>query len=168
VGAAFGGVLSIPGVWDPIGKFLEPVFADSPYRHIHASTGASWIGLAIGTIIAVAGIALAYRIWVGEPAITTTLRERFTGAYRFLSNKWYFDELIDVLVVRPALWLGGLVSSVLERVVIGEVVTGSPVEVVRAGSAAVRRSQTGYLRYYAAGMVICMFGVALYFVVSSS
>jgi cytochrome bd-type quinol oxidase subunit 2 len=73
-----------------------------------------------------------------------------------------------VLVVRPALWLGGFVTSVLERTVIGNVVTGSPVEVVRAGSAAVRRSQTGYLRYYAAGMVICMFGVALYFVVSSS
>jgi NADH-quinone oxidoreductase subunit L len=161
-------VLSIPGVWDPIGKFLDPVFADSPYAHVHASTGASWAGLAIGVVIAVAGIGLAYRIWVGQPAITTTLRERFTGLYVFLSNKWYFDELIDVLVVRPTQWVGGLVTSVLERTLIGGVVTDGPVEVVRAGSAAVRRSQTGFLRYYAAGMVICMFGVALYFLVSSS
>jgi NADH-quinone oxidoreductase subunit L len=96
------------------------------------------------------------------------LRERFTGVYRFLSNKWYFDELIDLLVVRPSLWLGGFVSSVLERVVIGNVVIGGPVAVVRAGSAAVRRSETGFLRYYAAAMVVCMFGVALYFLVSSS
>jgi NADH-quinone oxidoreductase subunit L len=168
VGAVFGGVLSIPGVWDPIGKFLAPVFADSPYSHIHASTGSSWAGLAIGVIIAVAGIGLAYRIWVAEPGLSAVLRERFTGVYRFLSNKWYFDELIDLLVVRPSLWLGGFVSSVLERVVIGNVVIGGPVAVVRAGSAAVRRSETGFLRYYAAAMVICMFGVALYFLVSSS
>jgi EamA domain-containing membrane protein RarD len=55
-----------------------------------------------------------------------------------------------------------------ERTVIGGVITGGPVAVVRASSAAVRRSETGFLRYYAAAMVICMFGVALYFLVSSS
>ena len=26
--------------------------------------------------------------------------------YRFLLNKWYFDELYDLIFVRPALWLG--------------------------------------------------------------
>jgi hypothetical protein len=40
--------------------------------------------------------------------------------------------------------------------------------VVRAGSAAVRRWQTGFLRYYAAAMIVCIAGVALYFLVSSS
>jgi hypothetical protein len=39
---------------------------------------------------------------------------------------------------------------------------------VRAGSAAVRRFQTGFLRYYAAAMIVCLAGVALYFLVSSS
>jgi len=98
----------------------------------------------------------------------THLRDRFAAAYLFLSNKWYFDELIDAVVVRPALWLGGVVGSLFERALIGGVVTGGPVEVVRAGSAAVRRAQTGYLRYYAAAMVVGMFGVAVYFLVSSS
>ena len=28
--------------------------------------------------------------------------------YRFLLNKWYFDEIYDFLFVRPALWLGRL------------------------------------------------------------
>jgi len=39
---------------------------------------------------------------------------------------------------------------------------------VRAGGAAVRRAQTGYLRYYAALMIVCLGGVALYFLISST
>jgi NADH-quinone oxidoreductase subunit L len=78
------------------------------------------------------------------------------------------DEAIDLLIVRPALWFGRLVDFVLERALIGGVVTGAPVGVVRAGSVAVRRVQTGYLRYYAAAMVICMSGIAAYFLISSS
>ena len=38
---------------------------------------------------------------------------------------------------------------------------------MRAGSAAVRRAQTGFLRYYAALMVVGLSGVALYFLISS-
>jgi len=166
--AVIGGLVNIPGVWDPIGKFLAPAFADSRFANLNPSTGSAWIGLVIGAVVAIIGIGLAYRIWIGTPAITTVLRDRFSGAYLFLSNKWYFDELIDAVVVRPAMWLGGVVSSLFERTLIGGVVTGGPVGVVRAGSAAVRRSQTGFVRYYAAAMIVCMFGVAVYFLVSSS
>jgi NADH-quinone oxidoreductase subunit L len=166
--ALVGGLLQIPGVVDAVRRFLDPSFADSRFAHVQVGTGSAWIGLVIGAVVAVIGIGIAYRIWIGVPAVTTTLRERFTTAYLFLSNKWYFDELIDVAVVRPSLWLGGVVGAMFERTLIGGVVTGGPVGVVRAGSAAVRRSQTGYLRYYAAAMIICMFGVALYFLVVSS
>ena len=50
----------------------------------------------------------------------------------------------------------------------GGVVTGGPLGVVRAGSVAVRRVQTGYLRYYAAAMIIGMSAVAAYFLLSST
>jgi NADH-quinone oxidoreductase subunit L len=135
---------------------------------VHVSNGPSWLGLAIGALIAVAGIYTAYRIWVRDPAIAVNARERFPRVYLLLSNKWYFDELIDVVIVRPTLWLGGVITSVLERGLIQGLITGGPVAVVRAGSAAVRRSETGFVRYYAAAMVICTLGVALYFLVSSS
>jgi NADH-quinone oxidoreductase subunit L len=52
--------------------------------------------------------------------------------------------------------------------VIGDVVTGGATGIVRAGSAAVRRAQTGFLRYYAAAMVVFISVLALYFLVSSS
>ena len=166
--AVVGGILQIPGVDRGIQRFLAPTFADSPLVHIEPSTGSDWIGLVIGALIAVVGIGAAYRIWIVAPGTSKRLQERFAPLYTFLFNKWYFDEAIDLLIVRPALWFGGTAQSVLERVVVGEGITGGTVGVVRVTSAAVRRAQTGFLRYYAALMVIGLFGVALYFLISSS
>jgi NADH-quinone oxidoreductase subunit L len=166
--AIIAGALQIPGVDDVITKFLSPTFANSRLFHIDVSTRSAWVGLVFGALIAISGISLAYWIWVRRPATAPSLRERFHAVYVFLTHKWYFDELIDLLVVRPSLWFGQFVITVLERTVISGVITGGTVGVVRAGSAAVRRFQTGFLRYYAAGMIVCLGGVALYFLVSSS
>jgi NADH-quinone oxidoreductase subunit L len=166
--ALVGGALQIPGVDRSIERFLSPTFADSVLARSLPSTGADWVGLAIGAAIAVAGIAAAYRIWMVAPGTAAKVRSRFTPIYTLFVNKWYFDELIDVLVVRPTLMLGRLGDSVLERIVVARGVTGGTVGAVRAGSAAVRRSQTGFVRYYAAGMVLFLAAVTLYFLVSST
>jgi NADH-quinone oxidoreductase subunit L len=166
--ALVGGAIQIPGVDAGIERFLTPTFADSALAKQTPSTGADWVGLAIGAAIAVAGIAVAYRIWMVAPETTAKLRSRFAPIYTLFVNKWYFDELIDLVVVRPTLMLGRLGDSVLERIVIARGVTGGTEGAVRAGSAAVRRSQTGFVRYYAAGMVLFLAGVTLYFLVSST
>jgi NADH-quinone oxidoreductase subunit L len=166
--AVVGGALQIPGVDDAITRFLDPTFADSRLARAHVSTSAAWVGLVIGAAIALSGIAIAYRIWVRDPALATRLRERLAPVHRFLVNKWYFDELIDLVFVRPALWFGRLADSVLERLVVAGALTGGTVSIVRAGSAAVRRAQTGFLRYYAAVFVVGLSAIALYFLISSS
>jgi NADH-quinone oxidoreductase subunit L len=165
--AILGGLLQIPGIDDAVAKFLEPAFADSKYVHVGPSTGTAWLGLVVGALVAIAGISVAYRIWVVRRGTSTRLRERFSGAYVVLVHKWYFDEIIDFAIVRPVLWLGRVVDPGVERSVIGGVTDGTSA-VVRAGSAAVRRAQTGFLRYYAALMIVCVSGVALYFLISSS
>ncbi|HEY4828455.1 MAG TPA: NADH-quinone oxidoreductase subunit L [Solirubrobacteraceae bacterium] len=166
--ALIGGLIQIPGVDDGVTKFLDPTFADSKYYHVEVKSGPAWLGLVIGALIAVAGISIAFRIWIKQPGRATQLRERFAGVYTFLWHKWYFDELIDFLIVRPALWTGRLVDSVGERSIIQGIFTGGTTGAVRAGSAAVRRAQTGFVRYYAALMIVCLGGVALYFLISSS
>jgi NADH-quinone oxidoreductase subunit L len=166
--AVVGGALQIPGVDDAVTKFLDPTFADSRLARTQLPTTPAWVGLIIGAVIATAGIGIAYQLWVRSPATPVTLRQRFAPVYTFLANKWYFDELIDLLVVRPALWFGRFTESVLERIVIGGTITGGTLGIVRSGSAAVRRWQTGFLRYYAAAIVVGMFAVSLYFLVSSS
>ncbi len=166
--AVLGGLVQIPGIDDAITRFLEPTFADSKYVHVEVNSGPAWLGLVIGALIAIAGVTIAYRIWVAQPGTSLRIRERFSGAYVFLSHKWYFDEIIDFAIVRPTLWMGRVVATTLERGVITGVVTDGTTSVVRAGSAAVRRAQTGFLRYYAALMIVALFGVALYFLVSST
>jgi NADH-quinone oxidoreductase subunit L len=166
--ALVGGAIQIPGVDSGITRFLSTTFADSHLASREPSTSAAWIGLAIGAAVAVVGITVAYRVWLAAPGTATRIRERLPAVHRFLVNKWYFDELLDTLFVRPALILGRLADSVLERIVVAGVLTSGTVGAVRASSAAVRRGQTGFLRYYAAAMVVCLSGVALYFLVSSS
>jgi NADH-quinone oxidoreductase subunit L len=166
--AVIGGALQIPGVDDALTKFLEPTFANSDLYNLEAGTGPEWIGLIIGALIAVAGISIAYRTWVLKPGTSAALQARLPRLHTFLYNKWYFDELIDLLVVRPTQWLGRFNESVLERGVIAGGITGGTTGVVRAASAAVRRAQTGYLRYYAAAIVVGISGMALYFLISAS
>jgi NADH-quinone oxidoreductase subunit L len=166
--AVVGGVIQIPGVDSGISRFLSPTFADSVLTRSEPSNSSAWIGLVIGALIAVAGITIAYRTYVVAPGTSARLQKRFAPLHRFLYNKWYFDELIDLIVVRPALWLGRLAESVLERVVIAGGVTGGGLGVVRAASAAVRRAQTGLVRYYALALLVGISAMALYFLISST
>jgi NADH-quinone oxidoreductase subunit L len=164
--AVIGGVIQIPGVDAGIERFLEPTFADSHFSE--PSTASAWTGLVIGALIAVGAIAIAYRLWVARPAVPIALRERFAPVHRFLFHAWYIDDALDVLFVRPVLWFGRFSDSVLERIVVAGGITGGAVGIVRAGSAAVRRWQTGFLRYYAAAMIVALAGIGLYFLISSS
>jgi NADH-quinone oxidoreductase subunit L len=166
--ALIGGVLQIPGVDRSINRFLAPTFADSHLTRIDPTAGTEWVGLIIGAAIGLLGITIAYRIWIAQPGTSARLQERFAPLHKFLLNKWYFDELIDVTVVRPTQWLGRFTGSVLERGLIGGGVTGGTVGLVRACSAAVRRMQTGFVRYYAGAMLVGIFGMALYFLISAT
>ena len=99
--AIVAGVLGIPGVTDMLEKFLEPTFADSRFADTAPTTGAEVSGLVVGGILALAGIAAAYFVFVRNPAIRARTIERFAGVHRFLFNKWYFDELFDAVVRAP-------------------------------------------------------------------
>jgi NADH-quinone oxidoreductase subunit L len=165
--AIVGGFLQIPSVTNALHNFLEPTFRDSRlYADLEPSAAASWIGLAVGAAIAVAGIALAWRLW-GDGRLPVDVRTRLSGLHRFFVNKWYFDEAIDALVVRPGAWLGRFASSTFERVVVSGALVGGSSGAIRALSSAVRGLQSGYLRYYAALLLVGLTGLSFYFLVSA-
>jgi NADH-quinone oxidoreductase subunit L len=168
--AVVGGALQIPGVDHVITNFLAPTLAGAPLAAAshEPSTGTAWIGLVIGAVIGAVGITLAYVIYVARPGTAARFQAAVPWLHKFLVNKWYFDEAIDLIVVRPVLALGRFVESGLERIVISGGVTGGVTGAVRSGSAAVRRAQTGFLRYYAAAVVLGLSIVVLYFLISST
>jgi NADH-quinone oxidoreductase subunit L len=168
VGAVIAGFLQIPWVTHAIDNFFEPTFAGSHYFHDLKPSGTlTAVGLIIGTILSLSGIWLAHVIWVQRPGTAARVRERLAPLYGLFVNKWYFDELIDAVVVRPAARLGGFGQAVVERLFVDGALTGGATGVVRAGSAAVRAVQTGFLRSYAALIVVGMVAVTVYFLVQT-
>jgi NADH-quinone oxidoreductase subunit L len=165
--ALVGGLIQVPGVDNVIANWLDPVFADSPLAAIHPSTEWSWIGLGIGAVISLAGIWVAHLLYIRRPELPRSLEARFRGLHTFLFNKWYFDEAIDLLVVRPALAVGRFANRVFERFVIDGLVTGTE-ETVRGTSGVVRAVQNGFVRSYALLLIAGFAGLALYFLISSS
>ncbi len=167
VGAIGAGLVQIPEVDDVIVNFLRPTFAGSPLYEPHTRDGLLVFGLILGTLLGLAGIAIAYRIWVKEPAIAVRARARFGAVYELLWHKWYFDEAIDLLIVRPAAAVGLWARGTFERVFVDGTLIGGTTGVVRAGSAAVRAAQSGFLRYYAALLLLGVGAVGLYFLLQS-
>jgi NADH-quinone oxidoreductase subunit L len=166
--SVLGGLVLIPGVTDWLDKFLEPSFKDSKYYSNLPSHGSEWIGLLIGAVIAIAGIALAYRLYMQQRGTTLRLAERFRGLHGFLAHKWYFDEAYDAVFVRPIGNFGNYGRRVIESRFVQGFLVGGAVGVVRAGSTLARTIQTGYLRAYALLLVIGVLGLGLYFLVQSS
>jgi NADH-quinone oxidoreductase subunit L len=167
IGAVGAGLVQIPNVDFVIDDFLKPTFATSALYETHTRDGLLWFGLALGTALGLAGIALAYRIWVARPGTSQAIQARMRGVYTLLANKWYFDELIDAAIVRPAAAFGRFARYTFERRFVDETLVGGTTGIVRAGSAAVRAAQNGFVRYYAALLVLGLAGVGFYFLLQT-
>ena len=167
IGTVGAGLVQVPGVDDVIVNFLRPTFASSPLYEPHTKDGLLIFGMILGTVLGLAGIGIAYRIWVKQPSIAVTARERFGALYELFVNKWYFDELIDLVIVRPAVTVGRFAMGTFEQVFVQDTLIGGTTGLVRAGSAAVRAVQNGFLRYYAALLVLGVAGVGFYFLLQA-
>jgi NADH-quinone oxidoreductase subunit L len=177
LGAVGAGLIQIPKVDFVIDDFLRPTFATSKLYEPHTKTGLLAIGLTLGTLIGLAGIAIAYRVWVlggrdaeGRFALADAIRKGVPGGealYTLFLNKWYFDEAIGLLVLAPMAAVGGFARDTFERVFVDETLVGGATGVVRVGSAAVRAAQSGFVRYYAALLVVGVAGVGFYFLLQT-
>jgi NADH-quinone oxidoreductase subunit L len=169
--ATFGGIVLIPKTTTWFDTFLEPTFEGSSVV-VNPSDGLLVLGLVIGAVLGLLGILIAYMIWArpsqANGEIAVRVRERVPALHRLFVNKWYFDELIDLLVVRPFAWFGRFGQQTFERVFVNGALIGGTSNLVRAGSAAVRALQSGFLRAYAALLLAGAGVVILYFLIQSS
>jgi NADH-quinone oxidoreductase subunit L len=111
-----------------------------------------WVELA-PLVFALAGIALAYVMYIANPLLPVRLAQSFGGIYRFLLNKWYFDELYDAIFVRPAIRLARLLWQIGDTTLIDGVPNGLA-ELTSDSSRQAVRIQTGSLAVYAFVMLI--------------
>ena len=164
-----GGFIQIPWVDHVLETFLEPTFAGSVLlrvgapvqradrlrprpRHDHRAQRASASRTSSGS-------STRARRSASACGSSRSTRSRSTSGTS--------TRLIDFLIVRPAKRTGGIAGSVIERGFIDKGITGGASGAVRAGSAAVRAAQTGFLRYYAALVVVGMVAVTAYFLIQT-
>ena len=78
---------------------LPPAEAAAEHEAPHASRGLELGLMGFSVLIAVVGIALAWKFYVTSPEISESLAERWAGAHRVLSNKYYVDELYNATAI---------------------------------------------------------------------
>ncbi|MES0094797.1 NADH-quinone oxidoreductase subunit L [Mesorhizobium sp. M0030] len=112
-----------------------------------------WVELA-PFVAMVIGFAVAWKFYIRSPELPRSVAANHRLLYAFLLNKWYFDELYDVLFVRPAKALGRFLWKTGDGTIIdGLGPDGISARVVDVTDRVVKL-QTGYLYHYAFAMLI--------------
>ncbi len=118
-----------------------------------------WLVSLAPTLMMAGGLLVALYMYVVNRAAPKALADAVPWLYRFLLNKWYFDELYDFLFVRPAFWLGRLFWKGGDGFIIDgfgpDGVSARVLDVTRD----VVRLQSGYIYHYAFAMLL---GVAAF------
>jgi NADH-quinone oxidoreductase subunit L len=117
------------------------------------------------TLMMALGFVVSWHFYIRNPALPAELARQHEPLYKFLLNKWYIDELYDVIVVRPTLWLGRLLWKQGDgRIIDGLGPDGVSARVLDVTRGAMRL-QTGYLYHYAFAMLIGVAALITWFIV---
>lgn len=140
-------LLSLVGGYFDVPHYLEPIFRA---EHAPHETSLVVISIAAGLI----GIFLAFLFYVARPGLPDAVSRVFGPVYRLVYYKYFVDEAYDSLIVHPTrdgsatvLWRGidaGLIDGAVNGV-------GS---VARAAGGVLRQIQSGYIRRYAAWVLL--------------
>jgi len=171
----------------PYYRFVAPVFhaAEEAVGH----HGPSEVTMAVVSVaIAVAGILLAYLMYLHRPGLADRLAARWRGLYTLLLNKYWVDELYNAIFVDFGKWLCGKLWTVDAKGVDGAVngtgaltvfmsrvsaafdfrgvdgLVNAIADLIQGGSNTFRRIQTGVLQNYLLAMAMGIFViVSLYY-----
>ncbi len=112
------------------------------------------------TFVMLVGLGLAWWAYIKDTTVPARFVGTFGGLYQFLLNKWYWDELYDLIFVRPAFWFGRLFWKKGDQGTIDRFGPNGAAELVQVGSQLAARLQTGYLYSYALVMLLGLAAVA--------
>jgi NADH-quinone oxidoreductase subunit L len=132
--------------------FRESVkMAPGVLEHIHETPG--FVAF-LPTLMMAFGVTVAYVFYIRRPDMPVQLARNQELLYKFLLNKWYFDEIYDALLVNPTKRLGRILWKWGDEWVIDgfgpDGVSARVLDVTRGAM----RLQTGYLYHYAFAMLI--------------
>ena len=84
-------------------KFLEPLSTDHP---------PTWF-LLLTPCLVLLSIPIAYYLFVKNKQLPNQIANNNKPLYNFLINKWYFDELYEVIFIKPCKKIGLIFVEIL-------------------------------------------------------
>jgi NADH-quinone oxidoreductase subunit L len=199
--AALGGLLNWPIIagWAApganalaswLGHTLEAVSGGAAAAPLAGEGSLNFVVAGFSTLFALLGLAAAYALYRAAPE-KAEARDPLQGmlgpVFVWLRDKWYIDELYDLVILRPYNWLAWLTADVidwrfwhdwfheiviagvfntlahfaadfLDQGVVDGLISGLPAALARAVARRFRRLQSGYVRGYA---LVVFLGVVL-------
>src|SRR5713226_6283505 len=150
-------IIGIPS-WQPLANFLAPVFSG-----VHANEPSfirQLISTGVSVFAALVGIAVAWRLY-GKGF---QYKENYDRVYQLVFHKYYVDEILTAIIIRPLLGFGRAAARLIE----GDALDGGSRGVawlLRGTSAALRRLQSGYMRNYALVILVGVVLIIVYYAV---
>jgi NADH-quinone oxidoreductase subunit L len=134
---------------------------------MHAMHGVPlWVKLA-STVAMLTGLGVAAFMYLVSKDAPARLAANFRPLYNFFFNKWYFDELYDLIFVRPAFWLGRLFWKQGDVGIIDRFGPNGSAAAVAFGSRMAVRLQSGYVYTYALVMLLGLVGLISWMMVTA-
>ncbi|MGN6367536.1 MAG: NADH-quinone oxidoreductase subunit L [Phycisphaerae bacterium] len=182
IGAIGAGYLGWPRTGDWLHPFLNKAIAPAAQvaehvgntvataaAHVSENTGiessepvervSEGLLLALGFILPITGIALAYYFYLANRRAADTVASRLRPLVTFLSNKWYFDELYNALILKP-IWILALIFAMFDKYIIDGVVFFISF-VPQVVGYSLKPTQRGVLQRYAVGMIAGVAAIVL-------
>lgn len=155
--------------WPPeqglIHAFLGPVFEHGEHAggEHHVDMGLVTTLSGVATAVSIAGILLAFMMYRRGSPDPVALGARFPRLYRFLLNKWYFDELYGMTFIAATRESAMFLWQIFDTYIIDGLVNGTAASVAGI-SRQLRRVQTGFVGNYALAIafgMVMMIGIFL-------
>ena len=120
----------------------------------------------VSVVIALIGIGVAYLFYVKNPALPKLVAEKWKRLYKLVFNKYYVDELYEILFINSLKNLGTGLWKGFDEFVIDGTVNGIAY-LIGSLSRAMRKMQTGLVQNYAFSMIIGGIVLVGYYIVRS-
>jgi NADH-quinone oxidoreductase subunit L len=125
-----------------------------------------WVKLA-STVAMLTGLFVAWAMYIRSTTAPATMAANFRPLYNFFYNKWYFDELYNLIFVRPAFWFGRLFWKQGDVGIIDRFGPNGSAAAVALTSRLAVRMQSGYLYTYALVMLLGLVGLISWMMVAA-
>ncbi len=139
--------------------FLERTLTNDVYRLPMPHEHYEWLTMGLSVLIALAGVAIAYWMYVVNPALPKKLATHMQPLYQLSLNKFYIDEIYGAFIIAPLNALAGGSYRVDQHVIDGFVdwFGQSPTLLGKL----FRPVQNGLVQFYALAMVL---GLAVFLI----